>query len=103
MQQVNESFGPNRQTWTVSTDRMVFGIRSRDGLKYLENNPFIMGAQIPLAKDEELYCYLSPEDLAKATKERDRLKMGSYYLARGLVLGVWIGGLLGGVLGVLLF
>ena len=35
----------------------VFGIRSRDGVKLVENDPFKAGAEIPLREGEELIVY----------------------------------------------
>lgn len=52
-------------------DKPIFGIRSPNGNRYLECNPFEEGLTIALAKDEELFCYLNASDLARTTKARD--------------------------------
>ena len=80
----------------------IFGIRSPKGDRILAVDPFISGAEIPLAEGEELYCYLNQEALAQATQRRDEARHNKYPWAPGLlplfilmalstVVGIFIG------------
>ena len=51
---------------------MVFGIRSPEGVKILDRNPFEEpGWEVPLRWDEELFAYANEGELAEATRVRD--------------------------------
>lgn len=80
----------------MSNSNMVFGIRSPRGRAVLGRNPFDVGAEIPLASDEELFCYRSANELADITAKRDTAINASRWLLVGwciscAVLGLGIG------------
>lgn len=65
----------------------VIGIRSSSGLRLLDEDPFEMGGQVPLRTDEEMFCYLSREDLARATRRRDDFYANDKRLLKLLMAG----------------
>ena len=52
---------------------LVFGIRSKDGLRFLGCNPFDEGGEVPLAEGESLFMYRNEDDLVEATKVFDTI------------------------------
>jgi len=59
-----------RKELAARSRKPVFGIRSRDGIKLVEGDPFVAGSEIPLADGEELIVY----DFIKSAPDIDNFQ-----------------------------